>query len=82
MLLILTYAIGIYALLVLFLFFFQRSYLYFPSREKIDISYFIDSGLKEIELTTSDGLILKSTACLFVSKKKATSLQPFLNLLS
>ena len=60
MLLILTYAIGIYTLLVLFLFFFQRSYLYFPSREKIDISYFIDSGLKEIELTTSDGLVLKS----------------------
>ena len=26
-----------------------------------------------------DGLILKSTACLFVAKKKATSLQPFLN---
>jgi len=60
MLLILTYAIGIYALLVLFLFLFQRSYLYFPSKEKIDVSYFIDSGLKEIELTTSDGLILKS----------------------
>jgi fermentation-respiration switch protein FrsA (DUF1100 family) len=60
MLLILTYAIGIYALLVLFLFFFQRSYLYFPSKEKIDVSYFIDSGLKEIELTTSDGLVLKS----------------------
>jgi ATP phosphoribosyltransferase len=29
-----------------------------------------------------DGLILKSTACLFVAKKKATSLQPFLNSLS
>ena len=26
-----------------------------------------------------DGLILKSTACLFMSKKKATYLQPFLN---
>ena len=26
-----------------------------------------------------DGMILKSTACLFVAKKKATSLQPFLN---
>ena len=26
-----------------------------------------------------DGLILKSTACLFIAKKKATSLQPFLN---
>jgi|TARA_B110000438_G_C15750610_1_gene622762 ATP phosphoribosyltransferase len=29
-----------------------------------------------------DGLILKSTACLFVSKKKAAKLQPFLNLLA
>jgi ATP phosphoribosyltransferase len=28
-----------------------------------------------------DGLILKSTACLFIAKKKAVSLQPFLNLL-
>ena len=26
-----------------------------------------------------DGLILQSTACLFISKKKATKLQPFLN---
>ena len=26
-----------------------------------------------------DGLILRSTACLFIAKKKATSLQPFLN---
>jgi len=29
-----------------------------------------------------DGMILKSTACLFVAKKKAARLQPFLNLLS
>ena len=28
-----------------------------------------------------DGLILKSTACLFIAKNKAVSLQPFLNLL-
>ena len=28
-----------------------------------------------------DGLILNSTACLFYAKKKATKLQPFLNLL-
>ena len=28
-----------------------------------------------------DGLILRSTACLFVAKKKAAKLQPFLNLL-
>ena len=38
----------------------------------------IDNNLRVLK----DGLILKSTACLFVSKKKATSLQPFLNLLS
>jgi ATP phosphoribosyltransferase len=29
-----------------------------------------------------DGLILRSTACLFIAKKKAASLQPFLNSLS
>jgi|TARA_B110000259_G_scaffold34341_1_gene38286 ATP phosphoribosyltransferase len=29
-----------------------------------------------------DGLILKSTACLFIAKKKAVNLQPFLNSLS
>ena len=60
MLLMLSYAISFYLLIVLLLFVFQRSYLYFPSKEKIDVSYFIDSGLKEIELTTSDGLVLKS----------------------
>ena len=60
MLLILTYAICIYALFVLLLFFFQRSFLYFPSKEKIDISYFTNSGLKEIELNTTDGLVLKA----------------------
>lgn len=60
MLLILIYAICIYALFVIFLFFFQRSLLYFPSKEKIENSYFINSGLKEIELITSDGLVLKS----------------------
>tara|TARA_B100000767_G_scaffold179729_1_gene167760 strand:+ start:567 stop:1244 length:678 start_codon:yes stop_codon:yes gene_type:complete len=38
----------------------------------------IDNNLRVLK----DGLILKSTACLFVSKKKAASLQPFLNLLS
>ena len=43
-----------------FTIFFQRSFLYFPSKEKIDVSYFIDSSLKEIELITSDELVLKS----------------------
>ena len=38
----------------------QRSLLYFPSNEIIDISNHNDTGLKEVELTTSDGLVLKS----------------------
>ena len=35
----------------------------------------VDNNLR----TLKDGLILKSTACLFIAKKKAASLQPFLN---
>ena len=35
----------------------------------------VDNNLRVLK----DGLILKSTACLFIAKKKATSLQPFLN---
>ena len=38
----------------------QRSFLYFPSKETIDISNYDDTGLNEVELTTSDGLVLKS----------------------
>ena len=38
----------------------QRSLLYFPSNKIIDISIYNDTGLKEVELTTSDGLVLKS----------------------
>ncbi len=38
----------------------QRAFLYFPSNEIIDISNHNDTGLKEVELTTSDGLVLKS----------------------
>jgi len=34
-----------------------------------------DNNLRPLK----DGLILKSTACLFIAKKKAASLQPFLN---
>ena len=37
-----------------------------------------DNNLRVLE----DGLILKSTACLFIAKKKAAILQPFLNSLS
>ena len=38
----------------------QRSFLYFPSKETIDISNYDDTGLNEVELNTSDGLVLKS----------------------
>ena len=60
MILIITYALGIYVFFVTLLFIFQRSFLYFPSKEKIDISYFNDSGLNEIALITSDGLVLNA----------------------
>ena len=35
----------------------------------------LDNNLRVLK----DGQILNSTACLFVAKKKATNLQPFLN---
>ena len=55
MLLFLTYLICIYTLLVLFLFFFQRSFLYYPSKEKIDLSYFTDIGPNDSgEIRNSD----------------------------
>ena len=38
----------------------------------------VDNNLRVLK----DGMILKSTACLFVAKKKAARLQPFLNSLS
>ena len=60
MLFILSYICIGYLILIISLFIFQRSFLYFPEKEKIDSSYFIDTGLKEIALTTSDGLVLKS----------------------
>ena len=57
---IMIYLIGIYLLIILLIFIFQRSLLYFPSKEKINTSYYSNSGLKEVEFTTSDGLVLKS----------------------
>ncbi len=60
MLLILSYICIGYLILIISIFIFQRSFLYFPEKEKIDSSYFIDTGLKEIALTTSDGLVIKS----------------------
>ena len=58
MLLILSYFFIGYLILIISLFIFQRSFLYFPTKEKIDNAYFIDTGLNEIQLTTSDGLII------------------------
>ena len=73
-LLILTYTISFYLLVVLITFFFQRSLLYLPTKEKIDISYYSNTGLKEVELTTSDGLVLKSLFKKPSSKDKSTIL--------
>ena len=38
----------------------QRSFLYFPAKEKVDSVYFLNTGLEEISLKTKDGLVLKS----------------------
>ena len=42
------------------MFIFQRSLLYLPSKEKLDTSYYSNTGLRKVDLTTSDGLLLKS----------------------
>lgn len=42
------------------MFFFQRSLLYHPSKEKLDTSSYSDTKLRKVEIATSDGLILKS----------------------
>jgi len=60
MLFILSYVCIGYIILVISLFIFQRSFLYFPKKEKIDSSYFLNTGLEEVSLSTTDGLVLKS----------------------
>ena len=50
--------IFLYALLILVLFFVQRSLLYFPSNEKLDLSQYAAIGLQEVKLKTEDGLEL------------------------
>ena len=50
--------IFLYALLILVLFFMQRSLLYFPSNEKLDLSQYAAIGLEEVKLKTEDGLEL------------------------
>ena len=52
------YAICFYLVIILIMFIFQRSLLYLPSREKIDQSFYTETGLKKIEFVTSDGLLL------------------------
>ncbi len=73
-LLIFTYTIGFYLLIVLIMFLFQRSLLYFPSKEKIDVTYYSKTGLKEVKFTTSDGLLLKSLFKKPASQEKYTIL--------
>ncbi len=58
--LIMIYGIGIYLLVILIMFIFQRSLLYQPSKEKLDISYYNNTGLEKINFTTLDGILLTS----------------------
>ncbi len=60
MLFILSYVCIGYLILVIALFMFQRSFLYFPEQGRIDSSYFLNTELEEISFPTSDGLVLKS----------------------
>ena len=60
MLFILSYICIGYLILIISLFIFQRSFLYSPEKEKIDKSYFLNTGLEEVSLSTADGLVLKS----------------------
>ena len=55
---LLSSCIFLYALLILALFFMQRSFLYFPSNEKLDLSKAVVNGLEEVKLKTADGLVL------------------------
>ena len=64
------YGIGIYLLLVLIMFIFQRSLLYLPSKEKIDPFFYSNTGLKKVNLTTSDGLVLSSLFKNHLTKNK------------
>ena len=58
MLEILTYILIAYLVLLIFLFVFQRSYLYFPDKETIPHHYFDEFNIKEVKHTTDDGLTL------------------------
>ena len=58
MLEILSYILIAYLVLLIFLFVFQRSYLYFPDKETIPLHYFDEFNIEEIKHTTDDGLTL------------------------
>ena len=57
---ILSYIFVIYISLLALIFIFQRSLMYFPVKEKISKSFYKNTKLKIIDISTSDGLILKS----------------------
>ena len=57
---ILSYIFVIYISLLALIFIFQRSLMYFPLKEKISKSFYKNTQLKIIDISTSDGLILKS----------------------
>ena len=71
---VLFYVLCIYLAIVCLAFFFQRSLLYFPTKDKIDISYYSQTGLKEVKFNTTDGLVLKSLFKKPISKDKQTLL--------
>ena len=57
---IFSYIFVIYISLLALIFIFQRSLMYFPVKEKISKSFYKNTKLKIIDISTSDGLILKS----------------------
>ena len=57
---IFSYIFVIYISLLALIFIFQRSLMYFPVKEKISKSFYENTQLKIIDISTSDGLILKS----------------------
>ncbi len=57
---IFSYIFVIYISLLALIFIFQRSLMYFPVKEKISKYFYKNTQLKIIDISTSDGLILKS----------------------
>ena len=49
-----------YLLVVAYLYVFQRQLLYFPDRSRPELGHFAQQGVREVSLTTSDGLSLLS----------------------